>query len=68
METITIPKDEYLDLIKLYQIITQKIEKIKQFEVIENKQKVINTLKYCGVLSLTKDALLIQKQLRDEWE
>ncbi len=68
METITIPKNEYLDLINLYQLITQKLDKIKQFEVIEQSQKKINTIKYCGVLTLREDALTIQNKLRDEWE
>ena len=65
METITIPRNEYLELINLYELITKKINKIKEFEI---KKKRINTLKYCGVISLDEDALLIQKQLRDEWE
>ena len=68
METITIPKNEYLDLINLYHAITQKIERIKQFEVIEQTQKTINILKYCGILSIKEDALTIQKQMRDEWK
>ena len=68
METITIPKNEYLDLINLYQLITQKLDKIKQFEVIEQSQKKINIIKYCGILTLREDALTIQNKLRDEWE
>ncbi len=68
METITIPKNEYLDLINLYQIMSNKIGKIKQFEITKQSKKTINTLKYCGTLSLKIDALTIQKQLRDEWK
>ena len=68
METITIPKNEYLDLINLYHLITKRIDKIKQFEVIEQTRKTINTFKYCGVISIKEDALIIQKQLRNEWE
>ena len=68
METITIPKNEYLDLINLYKLITQKIDKIKQFELTEPTNKTINTLQYCGLISLKIDALEIQKQLRDEWK
>ena len=30
-------------------------------------KKGVNTHKYCGILKLKKDALLIQKELRDEW-
>lgn len=28
----------------------------------------IDAYRYCGVLTLTKEPLLIQKELRDEWE
>ena len=31
-------------------------------------QKGVDTHKYCGVIKLTKDPLIIQKELRDEWE
>jgi len=27
----------------------------------------VDTYKYCGKISLTRDALVIQKELRDEW-
>jgi hypothetical protein len=30
--------------------------------------KGVDTKKYCGVIKLSKDPLVIQKQLRDEWE
>ncbi|OQX96877.1 MAG: hypothetical protein B6I24_10595 [Bacteroidetes bacterium 4572_128] len=65
-----IPKDEYLALIQLYKEITEKIEKIKNYKT--NKyleRKKINTYKYCGIISLPKDALNIQKEMRrDEWK
>lgn len=32
------------------------------------KKKGVDTKKYCGTIKLKEDALLIQKQLRDEWE
>jgi hypothetical protein len=31
------------------------------------KKKGVDTKKYCGSVKLKEDALLIQKQLRDEW-
>ncbi len=30
--------------------------------------KGVDTRKYCGIIKLTQDPLIIQKQLRDEWE
>jgi hypothetical protein len=30
-------------------------------------KKGLDAYKYCGIISLKKDALLIQKELRDEW-
>ena len=30
--------------------------------------KGVDTRKYCGVIKLSKDPLIIQKELRDEWE
>lgn len=30
--------------------------------------KGVDTKKYCGVIKLAKDPLVIQNQLRDEWE
>jgi hypothetical protein len=30
--------------------------------------KGVDTRKYCGVIKLKKDPLVIQKELRDEWE
>lgn len=32
------------------------------------KPKGVDTYKYCGKITLKRDALIIQKQLRNEWE
>jgi hypothetical protein len=32
------------------------------------RQRYIDLNKYCGVVKLTEDPLLLQKQWRDEWE
>jgi len=32
------------------------------------QRKGIDTRKYCGVISLREDPLVIQKKMRDEWE
>jgi hypothetical protein len=43
-------------------------EKIKRIRRHRNDiEKGVNTLKYCGVLKLKEDPLVIQKKLRDEW-
>ena len=34
----------------------------------ELKPKGIDVYKYCGKISLKKDALIIQRELRNEWE
>jgi len=31
------------------------------------KTKGVDTKKYCGVISLKEDPLVIQKRMRDEW-
>ncbi len=31
------------------------------------KSSGVDTLKYCGIIKLKKDALVIQKELRNEW-
>lgn len=36
-------------------------------ELAEKPGKGIDTKKYCGKIKLKKDALKIQKELRDEW-
>ena len=32
------------------------------------KTKGVDTRKYCGVIKLKEDPLVIQKRMRDEWE
>ncbi|MDE3185354.1 MAG: hypothetical protein KGM16_18220 [Bacteroidota bacterium] len=32
------------------------------------KEKGVDTLKYCGRITLKEDPLVIQKKLRDEWQ
>jgi predicted glycosyltransferase involved in capsule biosynthesis len=54
-------------------IIDNEINK-KEFEKIltsiqnKRKSKTVDTSKYCGVIKLNKDALIIQKEMRDEWK
>jgi hypothetical protein len=43
----------------------------KQMDEIHEKlqmTKGVNTKKYCGTIKLKEDPLVIQKQMRDEWE
>ncbi|NPA67113.1 MAG: hypothetical protein GXO50_00740 [Chlorobi bacterium] len=67
METVTIPKDDYNELIELYKKILKKINKIEQIKKVETDIKKANVLKYCNTVSLKDDALKIQKQMRNEW-
>ena len=67
METITIPKAEYLDLLDLYQKIKIKFDIITE-QAVKKGIKKIDALKYCGTITINKDALQIQKEMRDEWE
>lgn len=39
---------------------------IKLFE--KKHTKGVDAKKYCGVLKLKEDAIVIQKQMRDEWK
>jgi len=54
-------------------IIKKNIDK-KEFRKIlisleKNKQsKGVDTSKHCGSIKLKKDSLIIQKEMRDEWE
>ena len=54
-------------------IIKKNIDK-KEFEKIltafkkNKKSKGVDTLKYCGSIKLSKDSLIIQKEIREEWE
>ena len=43
----------------------EKIKRIRRHR--DDIEKGVNTLKYCGVLKLKEDPLVIQKKLRDEW-
>ena len=67
METITIPKAEYLDLIDLYQKMKLKFDIITE-QITKKGEKQIDAYKYCGTITIDKDALQIQKEMRDEWE
>ena len=54
-------------------IIKKDIDK-KEFEKIliafkKNKRsRGVDTSKHCGSIKLNKDSLIIQKEMRDEWE
>jgi len=44
---------------------------IEQLLIRLNKRKttkVVDAFKYCGIITLSEDALKIQKYLRDEWD
>lgn len=54
-------------------ILKEKVNKKDFQEIIKslvskNKPKGVNTMKHCGVIKLEKEALLIQKEMRSEWE
>jgi hypothetical protein len=43
----------------------------KEMDYISEKLQVskgVDTKKYCGVIKLKEDPLLIQKKMRDEWQ
>jgi len=42
-----------------------KITRIRKKK--KSEKKGVDTLKYCGVITLDEDPLAIQKRLRDEW-
>lgn len=45
----------------------QEIERLrKRLEI--KKPKGVDTRKFCGILELNEDPLIIQKKMRDEWE
>lgn len=46
---------------------TSKKEFQKLLNKKSNKRKLVNLDKYCGIVKLEKDALAIQKKLRNEW-
>jgi len=66
METITIPKSEYIELLELYKKIQIQFDKIT--EHIYDLPPKLDASKYCGAISLKKDAMTIQNELRNEWE
>lgn len=67
METITIPKSEYLELIDLYKQITEKMKSFQMYDIITS-EKHFDAYKYCGTIKLKEDPLEIQKRMRNEWE
>ena len=53
-------------------ILKKKIEKKEFLKILESitlkeKSKQVNTMEYCGTIKLKKDALSIQKEMRNEW-
>lgn len=46
----------------------KSIRSILEKLVKEIKPKGVDVYKYCGKISLTKDALILQRELRNEWE
>lgn len=40
----------------------------KALENLKKPQKVLNASKYCGTIRLSKDAMKIQSELRNEWK
>jgi len=52
-------------------LILKKGASKKDMQSIEKKLKTkegVDVLKYCGKIKLKKDALIIQKELRNEWQ
>lgn len=45
----------------------EEIEKLRIKPALK-KPAGVDTKKYCGVLKLKEDPLIIQKKMRDEWE
>lgn len=46
----------------------KKLHKIKRIHRNKNEmRKGVDTVKFCGVIKLKEDPLVIQKKLRDEW-
>ncbi|MDQ2719052.1 MAG: hypothetical protein M3Z26_04725 [Bacteroidota bacterium] len=44
----------------------KRIIKIRKTKNLKNEG--VDTSKYCGILKLKEDPLIIQKKLRDEWK
>ena len=47
---------------------TSRKEMERMLKRLSGRKKGIDTLKYCRIIKLKEDPLLIQKRLRDEWE
>lgn len=45
---------------------TKKITRIRGKKKL-NGSEGVDTLKYCGIITLKEEPLVIQKRLRDEW-
>lgn len=46
----------------------KEIERInKKLRLLPSRKK-LDAKKYCGVIKLTEDPLIIQKKMRDDWE
>ncbi|MBI3502627.1 MAG: hypothetical protein HY063_12625 [Bacteroidetes bacterium] len=45
----------------------REVEKLLS-RLFSKKKKGLNARKYCGIIHLKRDALQIQKDLRNEWE
>jgi hypothetical protein len=43
-------------------------KEIQSIEKKLNTTKGVNTIKYCGKITLTQDSLTIQKNFRNEWQ
>lgn len=53
------------------QLVLKKGASKKEMDLIHsklNKAKGVNTKKYCSVVKLDKDPLVIQQQMRQEWD
>lgn len=47
---------------------SKDIKKVKEELANRQTKKKFDAKKFCGVLKVDEDALVIQKRLRDEWE
>ena len=65
METITIPKKEYLEMVFLFQKMKEKFDIIVNQQERTSKPLKFDIMKYCGIISLKEDPLQIQKKMRE---
>ena len=54
-------------------VLHKKIEKKEFLEILDSitskkESKKVNTMRYCGVIKLKKDAFATQKEMRNEWQ